>query len=398
MTNFEDAFAELNTVYQEDATNIHIFMTDGAPTVGSEVASELCEYLPSTFEHFFLGFNVNHNSKLLYDLCLRTSSHYYFIDTPENSSLIYGEILHAFLYRTHSLEFKSSGKITFYDYKTNNWLHTYNYGYIGSDDTVSIHFKFDWDTPVEDLTFTINGTQIDTDVVSYSVYDVSTEIDTLYDPSSTTSCSTRNTEVEKYYYRQHVLETLFTCLRNQVYDTTTRTNMEELFEKIKQFCEENELTDDPFMSQLKDDLSMVYTTSQHGNVFDTPYCLARHVSQGAQTAYNVHNINVGSGPRQGIDMFTGINSGPVLTRGMPLLHSHTATPPPPVLTSYPQQQMTFTPSAEDPTHNLGGTPSTNIGTPQTPSILAHVCSRDSTSAYATDHQTQIMNSISENMS
>ena len=368
-------------------------MTDGEPTVGASHASKLCEYLSSTFEHFFLGFNSNHNSKLLYDLCLRTNGHYYFIDSPENSSLIYGEILHKFLYRTNKLSLSSTGKVLFYDYKTNNWLSTYNYGYIGSDDTVSIHYKFNWDTNPEDLTFSIHSVNIDSKEETYSVYSVISDIDTVYDKETTTTCETRNMEIEKYYYRQHVLETLFTCLQNQVYNNTILSNMEQLFEKIKKFCEVNDLMEDTFMNQLKDDLSMVYTTSQYGNAFDTPYCLARHVSQGSQTAYNVHNINVDSG--------TGIISG--ISRSVPtyvnrqLSYQTPMTPTRNMQSVQPlirQNQYSFVNSAGDPTQQ-NYTPGVDVEPTGTPSILTHIRSRDSTSAYATDHQTQVMDAISE---
>ena len=382
MTNIEESFAQVCDVYHDGSTNIHIFMTDGEPTVGESYASKLCEYLPSTFEHFYLGFNANHNSKLLYDLCLRTSGHYYFIDSPENSSLIYGEILHKFLYRATNLQLSSNGKVLFYDYKTNNWKSTYDYGYIVSDDNISVHYKFDWDTQHDDLTFSIRSTTIDEKQETYSVYSVCNETDTTYNLTATTDFNTRHMNVEKYYYRQHVLETLYDCLQEQVYSSELLSNMEILFDKIKKFCQYNELIDDPFMSQLKDDLSMVYTTSQYGNAFDTPYCLARHVSQGSQTAYNVHNINVGYGT--GIDNrlmtapMTPRRDGSIrLRRSVPqLLH---------------QDQYSFM-TGTDPIDNCF-TPWEHNSPIGTPSIVSHMRSSDSTSAYATPHQTQVMDSI-----
>jgi len=388
MTNIEKSFAEVSELYHDESTNIHIFMTDGEPTVGASHASKLCEYLPSTFEHFYLGFNANHNSKLLYDLCLRTSGHYYFIDTPENSSLIYGEILHKFLYRSNKLQLSSSGKVLFYDYKTNQWTSTYNYGYIGSDDTISLHYKFDWDTPHEDLTFSIRSTTIDENQETYSVYSVCNETDTTYNPSATTDFQTRHMKVEKYYYRQHVLETLYACLQEQVYSSEMLSNMELLFDKIKKFCQYNEMMDDPFMLQLKDDLSMVYTTSQYGNAFDTPYCLARHVSQGSQTAYNVHNINVG----HGTGIYNGLMTAPMMTPRRNVSNRFRGSVPP----LLHQEQYSFMTGVDpDDVHHDDNdlTPCSDVGQVGTPSILTHVRSRNSTSAYATQHQTQVMDSI-----
>ena len=121
-------------------------------------------------------------------------------------------------------------------------------------------------------------------------------------------------------------------------------------------------------------------------------CLARHVSQGSQTAYNVHNINVGSG--------TGVVSG--ISRSVaghvnqqlqypPMTPMRQRQSVPPLIH---QSQFSFVNSAEDPTQHHY-TPGVDIEPAGTPSILTHVCSRDSTSAYATEHQTQVMDAISE---
>lgn len=392
MTNIETAFAQVHSTYQEDATNIHIFMTDGEPTVGSAKPHILCEYLPSTFEHYYLGFNASHNAKILYDLCTKTDGHYYFVDTPENSGLIYGEILHKFLYRAKKLRLKSDGAISFYDYKINKWVSTYDYGCISSDDTINIHFKFDWQTPIDQLYFTIVTFNIDNidETETHYPYNLSTQ-DCVYNPTTITDQTTRSMDVEKYYYRQKVLETLYTCLQQRRYTTDIISNIETLFENINTFTERNELNNDSFMQQLKDDLSMVHTTSQSGDAFDTPYCLARHVSQGSQQAYNVSNLNMMNHGGVGVDTYFDRSS--LLTPSRRTDATMLPAQPPMLLH---QNQFSFTPSAEDPvyqsyTPGWGG----EIGPPNTPSILRHVCSRDSTSAYATPHQTQVMETITQ---
>lgn len=291
VTNIEKAFKSLSEVYDSTAENIHLFMTDGEPTIGYQTPHDLYTCLPKEFEHYFLGFGTHHEANTLYTLSHKTKGHYYFIDNPENSSLIYGEILHAFLYRQCSITLHSANDtIKFYDYKTNEWISTYEHGNVASESQVAIHYKFDWETTPDLLKYEIKMTNVD-HTEETSEYMLCNETQT-YNPSEECTPSSRNIEVEKYYYRQKVLEALYLGIQEQSFGEDSMQTVKTLFTKINKFCQTFELEEDPFMVQLKDDLSIVYKTSTRTeHMRPNAFYLARHTSQGSQQAYNVNNID-----------------------------------------------------------------------------------------------------------
>jgi hypothetical protein len=374
MTNVERVFEYVSRARNVMAENIHIFMTDGSPTAGESKPEKLSTHLTSYFDHYLLGFGADHNASLLYDLALRSNGHYYFIDAPSNSGLIYGEIIHKFLYRKYDVLVTSENRaIQYYDYKINHWVYSYKYGFISSDSDVAIHFKFDWDSNVDDLHIKIlyndvDGTQQHTKYIRFA------EDDALhYTNAESTSPSTRNIDIEKYYYRQMVLETLYEGIQSGLYDDDLQSRVTDLFTMITNFCEKNNLQEDSFMKQLKDDLSIVHrTTMQHGDVYNSPFYLARHVSQGSQYAYNANNID-------DIIIHQSMPHSPFRLQSMNTPYSNPCQTP-----MRRQDQFMFGSAQENPENG-----DTAFMSP----LVSHTLSRERTTVYASQQQTNVMDEI-----
>lgn len=380
VTNMEKVFNQTKEILHTTAENIHIFMTDGSPTSGSYCYKELSEYLDSTYEHYFLGFGTDHKAELLYNLSNLKTGSYYFIDNPENSALIYGEILSKFLYRKYHITL-SSETLQFYNYRNNTWLHTYDFGNIGSEDKVDIHYIFDWDTEPSSLEYTIKYTDISTGVTKDIIQYLNTET-RIYNLETITTPNERLLDVEKFYYRQKVLETMYQGVTSRHYTQDISNRVVTLFNKLNCFCETHNLTEDPFMKQLKDDLAIVHnTTYTGGNVFDSPFYLARHVSQGSQQAYNVSNIT----PQRNT-----LGTPPSMPRLRRRPHSYARL--------VQQSQYSFSNDLDDPCIDDNSTmdmnPQLQEGTP----ITQHTISRRSTNVYATPHRRRVMGSVSQDMS
>ena len=230
MTNIELAFNTIKDYYMEGCDNIHIFLTDGSPTAGEIRKDKLAEILDSTYEHNFLGFGTMHNEKLLYGITLGTNGNYYFVDSIENAGMVYGEVLNKILYRKYEKITFSSDVVEFYNYKNNSWNNKYTLGCAGSEDNFTVHFRMPWETTEEQFNCNVSFNEI-CDVSSISEVSAVSGAGSAASISSSSSrhtpltslqlkmpsydCETekekkdRSLEVEKYYYRQLVLECLY---------------------------------------------------------------------------------------------------------------------------------------------------------------------------------------------
>lgn len=239
MTNMEQAFRELNNSYMDNVENIHIFMTDGDPTVGVQTTGALSRLIlnkseidtsrsggsvssPSTihtdksdttlpYEHYFFGFGTEHKVSLLSVLTEVTNGEYFFIDTMKNASIVYGEVLNNILYRKYQYITYTSENIEFYNYKNNEWSNTYVIPTMSSEETKNTHIRFNWDNSPTDLNIAISYCilNINKEGISYVTYKGLTHNIEDYDNTIVSPQEERNTNVMKFMYRQTVLELLF---------------------------------------------------------------------------------------------------------------------------------------------------------------------------------------------
>ena len=426
MTNFEKPFQKITELYMDDMQNIHIFMTDGNPNEGKTTTDQLYDILDKRYEHNFMGFGVGHNEQMLYALTEKTNGNYYFIDSIENAGMIYGEVLNKILYRrfeniTYSTDEKNA--IEFYNYKTNEWSNTYVVGSAGSEDTFTTHFRFLWDIPYESLPLTFNVTY--NDLISSTttpIIHTSNITEQEYHPNVEIPADMRNVDVEKYYYRQLVLEKMFVVNKTnnqttsqsmsllQTNSTTPTTNhsdkIETLFNKIKTFMEVKELTEDLFMKQLLDDLSILFRSQRNPTM--SAYGLARHIGQGAQRAYNVVNM-----APQNIQNQMNISPSVYQTQNqncfpsMPLQSMNSIDPQQYMQTNQvawgggssrrsrglmQQTSLNFTENELNDDATLD--PTSYSDAKPTSQILQHTLSQEATSVYTSPHRTKIMKKVS----
>lgn len=299
ITNIENALKktskyiqELKTLYPDNEIN-HIFMTDGEANSGSKDENALKLLVVDDIMNAFIGFGIHHDSALLNSLGSVNKSSYYFIDKIEHAGFVYGEILHAIIYKVLiDCEIQLTNGLI-YDFKTNEWVSNLKIGDIVSEakKTYNIISK----TP-DEISVKIQGT-MDGLIVLY--------------PSK----RVQNTDISKNIFRLRTLQLMYEannyCNKKRfremndhlscVIHTNETENIDYLkeqeyllkrkftsfIEEMKTFMSENKLTDNKFMKNLCDDIYICYRTfnTTHGNMF----CLARQTSQGSQRQYTVSN-------------------------------------------------------------------------------------------------------------
>lgn len=269
---------------------INIFMTDGEATSGNTDYTYLANIVDRTITNAFIGFGIDHDSKLLNAISKGENSAYYFIDKLENSGFVYGEILHGIVYKFLSNVQISVINGLIYDFKNNIWSENLSIGEIVSEANKKFHIIS-------------NNTDECAIILKAKQEHNSTEV-------NLTIVNHKNTEdFTNYIYRQRTLQHLFSVdeffkkKNSYIYLYTSlpfdlsisdkikedkriiKENLRAFLQEMKQFMEENNLNDDKFMKNLCDDIYISYKT--FGTHFGYMYNNARQTSQGMQRCYTV---------------------------------------------------------------------------------------------------------------
>ena len=259
----------------------HIFMTDGEPTVGICNDYALCKCIDDRFSNIFIGYGLDHNAALLRKLGNEKNADYQMVDNIENTSLVYAEVLHRFLYpAANDVIFEiENGQI--YDWQTNTWTNRICEPTLTSEMERFYQIKTTEPNLVNaNISGKIPGTNdiILMDNASVLPDLIDTETEQLAEPNN----------LSKYICRQHVQELLFQA-RSRVDAREFKNKLKHAFRKIHKFMRQNNLIGDGFMQILCDDLSLTYRSFQtkHGAM----YAIARSGSQGRQQSYNVRGAN-----------------------------------------------------------------------------------------------------------
>jgi Mg-chelatase subunit ChlD len=259
----------------------HIFMTDGEPTIGITNSNELKKLVNYTYSNTFIGYGVDHNAILLRELCENSNAEYLFVDKTENTSLVYGEAIHKFLYpaiKNVSIEIEN-GYI--YDWRTNKWVSNLNENVLVGEIDKIYNIKI---TDYNNLRATISG-NYGTYFENHGIVDILYPLPPLISLSGDTipSC----VDLTKYIFRQKVMEVLFSAKKNLHYNekVSVKNNIKSLFKIITEYIQKNHYEDDAFMKTLCDDLSIVYNTI--GMEYGNTYAISRHSAQGGQQSYNI---------------------------------------------------------------------------------------------------------------
>ncbi len=291
----KDANETLTTYKNEypDHQIVHLFMTDGEPTVGELNYDVLASSVETSVTNIFIGFGDDHNIKLLKKLSETYNSDYLFVDHLENTSLIYGETIHRFLYPAlQQVEIVVDNGLI-YDWKTNQWVTRLDEPFIVGDMEKIYHIKTTNRNPLYcELYGKIMAKPLD------DVFDVICDdsqigefqhlqsVDILPNLLDVESGTINDCDLTKYMYRQATQEFLFKAkfVTNKEQRNALKDDLRVFFKNMRHYMKEKELLDDKFMITLCDDICILYRSS--GKKTDEMLRLARETSQGRQRSYN----------------------------------------------------------------------------------------------------------------
>jgi uncharacterized protein YegL len=316
-TNIELALKTvLKTVEQIKSENplhniINIFMTDGQSTDGKADRGFLAALVDNSVTNAFIGFGIDHDAGLLNAISEGENSAYHFIDKLENSGLVYGEILHGIVYKLlKNIEVHVENGLI-YDFKNNCWTNTLFIGEIVSESSKFYHVASE--TP-EECFIEIRGKKC-----CESDSDFHLNINTSDRGDLTNFIYRQRTlqllfEVKDFLKRKNTNEpdAIFRFSRNpnsgndfKEEENRIRKKLSDFIEEMKEYMEDNSLTDDKFMKNLCDDIYICYRT--FGTKFGNMYVTARQTSQGTQRCYTVTSTETD-------DMYGRFPPPPVLRR------------------------------------------------------------------------------------
>uniref|UniRef100_A0A6C0DJV3 VWFA domain-containing protein n=1 Tax=viral metagenome TaxID=1070528 RepID=A0A6C0DJV3_9ZZZZ len=302
-TNIANAITKANEALVKYSTDnpthqiCHIFMTDGEPTSGEHSADVLAGMVNENFTNIFIGAGFGHNAYILRKLSEKKNGEYLFIDNMENATLVYSEPVHRFLYpglKDIRLEVEN-GKI--YDWKTNKWVSVLEEPDLVSE--VDKYYHLVTDTPNE-LDVSIYGIEVGVAAdsadeiaadLSSKLLDIVEVMPDLIDFD--TNKIVEPNDLSKYMFKQLTQELLFKA-KSKEYNYNEIYYFKELlrnvFKKMRNYMRSKGLLDDPFMKQLCNDISIIYSTIGKSN--GIMFAMSRSCSQGRQQSYNTNSINI----------------------------------------------------------------------------------------------------------
>ena len=260
----------------------HIFMTDGEPTIGNQRPDILASLVNPSFSNIFLGFGMQHNVSLMKKLAQDKSSDYQFVDNMENTGLVYGEVIHQFLYPAMKNVKICVTNGLIYDWITNQWTENiYENVFVGEAKKTYQVKSSTKDRMVVEIYSNVTDDQSISDLLEtvWAIPDLLDEQDCIVER-----------DLSKYIFRQQVQSVLFeaneiTGKTYNIINAFKNNKLRDVFRKMRKYMRENDLVDDPFMKVLCDDIIITFQTigTQRSNYYSS----ARQSSQGRQRTYNV---------------------------------------------------------------------------------------------------------------
>jgi len=259
----------------------HIFMTDGYATCGETKNEYLFDIASDRFQNIFIGFGLEHNVHLLKKLSEKKNSDYQFINHMEDTSIIYGEIIHRWLYpsiKNVNIVMENGGVI--YDWKTNGWTDNLYEPVIISEIEKIYHIKKQKKN-MDPIVAKIYGCLPNEEEKNQILVNEIIELPELYDLEKGVMVTN---DLSRYLYRHKTMELLNEAKSDNIENRNdTKKKMKEFFRNMQKYMHEHHLTNDVFMKLLCDDIYVTYQTFQSSN--GLMYALARYTSQGRQQTY-----------------------------------------------------------------------------------------------------------------
>jgi len=304
----EKAAEQINQYHIDNPEHeiVHIFLTDGDITEGSNDLNLLQDLVPKNCSNIFIGYGIDHDSHLLSNLSSNKGNEYRFIDALEKAGLVYGEIIHGILYKAIEDVTLIAINGELYDFQTNKWLPTLQIGNLLSEQIKTFHIrsKNSNDCHVNIIGKTIIKTR---QFQSINIYETQADVFQINYISGTN-------DLGIYMFRQRTQELLY-CARKisekykrniQTYDPMIMIDESNILhedsllslseesknikDKLNQFhkiminyMKEKNLETNSIMKMLCDDIYIAYKTI--GTPLGSMYTCARQTSNGRQQTY-----------------------------------------------------------------------------------------------------------------
>ena len=312
-TNFEKCFKEIarllsvendyikpdEAIQEEFVQRMHIFLTDGANNEGEKNVQTLASLLTPTNINFLrpatqimIGYGADHDSTMLRNLCAQfPKSKQWFIDDAEKTGCIFGEILWSAINTAYS-QVKLSTNVEFFDFTSMSWKKEMDIEDLITDSSRTFYLRAPWgvDTLVCDMTY------FSTESASNATHTTQKSITYAADQENAL-----NENVVQELWRLDTITTVGEALnflqniRRMPYNASVEEKERLLGvvtafqEKFLAYVAEKELSDDPFMIQLADDLFVCISGLMAASVGER-YVAARQASQIQQRSVTVNDI------------------------------------------------------------------------------------------------------------
>ena len=323
-TNFEKCFKEIANIMSSEnsfiedregvsiaenyTTRMHVFLTDGSNNEGEKNAQRLAAILnqsaavATTNEaprkdtmQIMVGYGCDHDSTMLQNLCAQfTKSRQWFIDDVEKTGCIFGEILWCAMNAAYS-EVSLCSNVEVYNFNKMSWEKDIEIDDIVYDSSRTLYIR----VPP-------NVSTVTCELHYFSIKNPSNTsmVQTLEIAQADLEVSTTpviDEDVEKELWR---LDTIITVdkalqfmqnLRRLTYNESCIQKermiqeVTEFQEKFLKYANDKNLTEDPFIIQLADDLYVCINGLMASTVGER-YVAARQASQIQQRAVTVNDI------------------------------------------------------------------------------------------------------------
>jgi hypothetical protein len=282
MTNIGLAITESNKIIESvmkehpEYKIIHLFLTDGDPTVGEKNTNKLANMVNSEHTNVFIGYGMQHNAELLKAFSNKgINNKYMLVDNFENTGLVYGEIVHSLLYSVleNGTITMSDGSLI-YDAKTNCWKESIQIPSLISEKENIYHIKSI--NPANPITCSLSGNIVNTDNTTNTFHCIIKQNE---------SDEEVDNDLSKYIFRQITMELLHKAANIGIEDNISllKQEMKTVFKKMKMYMNTNNLEEDIFMKILCEDIHISYSTlgSREGNMLSQ----SRNTSQIDQSCH-----------------------------------------------------------------------------------------------------------------
>lgn len=322
-TNFQKCFQEIarlmstegdyvkqdQHIPEEFIQRMHIFLTDGANNEGEKRVQQLASLLTPTLTvprkpatQIMIGYGPDHDSTMLQNLCAQfPKSKQWFIDDVEKTGCIFGEILWSAA-NTAYADVKLSANVEFYDFTSMSWKNEIQIDDLIYDSSRTFYVRVPWSTEsvVCEMTYFSTGCPSNTSRTTQALITYARDADQEGAPAAATTTAI-NQSVEQELWRLDTITTVNEALtflqtmRRMPYNSSVDEKdrligvVTAFQEKFLAYVAEKNLSEDPFMIQLADDLFVCISGLMAASIGER-YVAARQASQIQQRSVTVNDI------------------------------------------------------------------------------------------------------------